>query len=215
MGTSKCKIAKYLQSKGGCKVSEKTELQKVCEETIRFMRGKYIFDEVPGMYYEIDCLKFHQGQKTILSFNFHDDYYDFQVIFRKEERGKFEARRDEFPQSILNLYDNAHTYHDGKWMLIRVDTVETLESVKKMILIKKKPNRKLFPKESAVYGKCGHRCDLCIHFSEGTIDEEFRKELEERLTRVYGNTDWSMRCSGCGTAGCHTILCDQLKCAME
>lgn len=84
-----------------------------------------------------------------------------------------------------------------------------------MILLKKNPNRKPFPKENAAYSKCGHRCDLCIHYTGGTISEEFRKELEERLTRVYDNADWSIRCSGCGTPGCYTKLCDQLKCAME
>jgi hypothetical protein len=90
-----------------------------------------------------------------------------------------------------------------------------LEVVKKLILLKKRPNRKPLPKENAIYGKCGHRCDLCVHYSGGTISDEFRKELEERLTRVYDNSDWSMRCSGCGTSGCHTELCDQQKCAME
>lgn len=195
-------------------MDKRTELKKVSEETIRFMRGKYVLDEVPGKYYEIDCLKFRQGKKTILSINIHEDYYDFQIIFGKAEREKFEAQMNEFPQFIVDIYDKAHTYHDGKWMLIRVDTMETLEAIKKMILIKKRPNRKPFSKENAFYGKCGHRCDLCIHFSGGTISEDFRKELEQRLTRVYDNADWSMRCSGCGTSGCHTKLCDQHKCAI-
>lgn len=196
-------------------MSEKTEMQKVKEETMRFMRGKYHLDEVLGKYYENDCLRFRQGKKTIVSIILHEDHYDFQVIFGKAEREKFEEQRSGFPQFIVDIYDKAHTYHDGKWMLIRVDNMEALEAVKKLILIKKKPNRKPFLKENAVYGKCGHRCDLCIHFSGGTISEEFRKELEERLTRVYDNSDWSMRCSGCGTPGCHTELCDQLKCAKE
>ena len=56
----------------------KTELQKVSAETIRFMRGKYKLDEIPGKYYEIDCLKFRQGKKTILSINIHEEYFDFQ-----------------------------------------------------------------------------------------------------------------------------------------
>jgi len=196
-------------------MGKNTMLKKIREETVRFMRGKYFLDEVPGKYYGIDCLKFRQGKKTILSIIIHDDHYDFQVIFGKAEREKFEAQRDEFPQYIVDIYDNAHTYHDGKWMLIRVDNMETLEAVKKMILIKKKPNRKPFPKENAVYGKCGHRCDICFHYTGGTISDEFRKELEERLSRVYDNSDWSMRCSGCGTSGCYTKLCDQLKCAKE
>lgn len=193
-------------------MSEKNEMQKVKEETVRFMRGKYVLNEV---CYDNDCIKFRQGNKTILSIDIHDDYYNFQIIFGKAEREKFEVQRNEFPQSIVELYDKAHTYHDGKWMFICVDTVEALEAIKKMILIKKKPNRKPFLKDNAVYGKCGHRCDLCVHFSGGSINDDFRKELEERLTRVYGNTDWSMRCSGCGTSGCHTKLCDQLKCAKE
>ncbi len=196
-------------------MAENAELQKVREETVRFMRGKYLLDEVRGKYYDTDCLRFRQGRKTILSINLHDDHYDFQVVYGKAEREKFEAQRGGFPQAIVDLYDHAQTYHDGKWMLIRVDTPEELEAVKKLILIKKRPNRKPFPRDDAVYGKCGHRCDLCIHFSGGTIGEELRKELEERLTRVYDVADWSMRCSGCGTAGCHTKLCDQLKCAAE
>jgi hypothetical protein len=197
------------------KMDEKTELQRVRVETVSFMRGKYVLDEVLYKYREIDCLKFRQGKKTILSIDIHEDHYDFQVVFGKAEREKFETLRDEFPPSLVDLYDKARTYHDGKWLLIRVDTTERLEAVKKIILLKKKPNRKPFPKENAFYGKCGHRCDLCIHFSGGTIAEEFRKELEQRLTRVYNNSDWSMRCSGCGTSGCHTQLCDQLKCAKE
>jgi len=191
------------------------EFQKVKEETMRFMRGRYALDEMLGKHYENDCLRFRQGKKTIVAIVLHEDYYDFQIIFGKAEREKFEAQKNEFPQFIVDIYDKALTYPDGKWMLIRVDTMEAFEAVKKMILIKKRPNRKPFPKENALYGKCGHRCDLCIHFTGGTISEEFRKELEERLTRVYDNSDWSMRCSGCSTPGCYTNLCHQLKCAEE
>jgi len=47
-------------------MSKKTELQKVSAETMRFMRGKYVLDEVPGKYYEVDCLKFRQGKKPAI-----------------------------------------------------------------------------------------------------------------------------------------------------
>ena len=55
-----------------------TELQKVSVETMRFMRGKFALDEVPGKYYDIDCLKFRKGKRTILSINIHEDRYDFR-----------------------------------------------------------------------------------------------------------------------------------------
>ena len=63
--------------------------------------------------------------------------------------------------------------------------------LKKLILIKKKPNRKPLPKDNAVYGKCGHRCDLCVHYTESS--EEFRSMLIPHLNAVYGTVDWSMR----------------------
>lgn len=197
------------------KMNGNNELQKVKEEIIRFMRGKYLLDEVLGKHYGTACLRFRQGKRTIVSLIIHEDHYEFLLVFGKAEREKFEARKNEFPPAIIDLYDQAPTYHDGKWVLIRVDNLATLEAVKKLIFLKKKPNRKPFPKENAIYGKCGHRCDLCIHFTGGTVSEEFRKELAERLTRVYDHTDWSIRCSGCGTPGCYTKLCAQQKCAQE
>ncbi|MCH5270845.1 MAG: DUF3788 family protein [Lachnospiraceae bacterium] len=192
-----------------------TELEKVSHETMKFMRGKYRLDEVPGKYYDIDCLKFRQGKKTILSINIHENHYDFQIIFGKAECAKFEAQRDEFPKEIQDLYDKERTLHDGKWMLIRVDNMAMLEVVKKLIMIKKKPNRKPFPKENAVHSGCGHRCDLCIHY-EG-MNDELRSEIEPRLTRVWGQEDWNMRCDGCLSDNCHCKdnPCDQKRCAAE
>lgn len=199
-------------------MNKKTELQKVSEETMRFMRGKYVLDEVPGKYYDIDCLKFRQGKKTILSINIHEDHYDFQVIFGKAERDKFEARRSEFPNAIQDLYDKERTLHDGKWLLIRVEDMATLEVVKQLILIKKNPNRKPFPKEQAIYGDCGHRCDLCIHYTGKTISEEFSKELQERVRRVYGlkPDEEFPPCNGCSNGGITGKFdCDQIKCAKD
>ncbi|MDR2569518.1 MAG: DUF3788 family protein [Oscillospiraceae bacterium] len=205
-------------------MENKTELQRVSEETMRFMRGKYKLDEVPGKYYDIDCLKFRQGKRTILSINIHEDRYDFQIIYGKVEREKFEARRKEFPKMIQDLYDKAHTYHDGKWMLITVKDLKTLEVVKKMILLKKNPNRKPFPKENAIYASCGHRCDLCVHYSGASFSEEFRAELKQRIIRVYANGvgdggywgDDMKFCDGCHTGGIDKDYgCEALKCAKE
>ncbi|MDE7250174.1 MAG: DUF3788 domain-containing protein, partial [Lachnospiraceae bacterium] len=146
-----------------------TEFEKVGLEICKFMRGKYKLDEVAGMYYDIPCLKFRQGKKTIVAINLHEDHYDFQIILGKAEREKFEVIKHEFPTEIQELYDKERTLHDGKWLLIRVDNLCAFEAVKKLILIKKKPNRKPFSMENA----------------------------------VYGNSDWSMRCTGCDTPGCH------------
>ena len=199
-------------------MNNKTPLQKVSEETMRFMRGKYVLDEVAGKYYEIDCLKFRQGKKTILSINIYEDRYDFQIIFGKAEREKFEARREDFPQWIQDIYDNSRTLYDGKWMMFSVADLETLEAIMPLILMKKKPNRKGFPKEQAIYSDCGHRCDLCVHYIGGTISDEFREELKERVRRVYGlrPDEEFPPCKGCSKGGISGKFdCDQIKCAKD
>ena len=202
-------------------MNKKTELQKVSEETMRFMRGKYSLDEVGNGK---DELKFRKGGKTILTIYIRDDRYDFLVIFGKAERELFEAQRNEFPQEIQGIYDNSKTYHDGKWMFIPVADLRALEAVKQLVLIKKKPNRKPFPKEQAIYSSCGHRCDLCVHYNGGTISEEFRAELKERLIRVYAGGvgdggywgDDMQFCDGCHAGGLDKgFSCDSLKCAAE
>jgi hypothetical protein len=211
-------------------MDKKITLQKVSNEIMRFMRGKYILDEIPGKYYDINCLKFKQGKKTILSINIHDDHYDFQIVFGKAEREKFEAQFDKFPAIIQELYNSSRVLHDGLWMLIKVDNLKILEAVKQMIMIKKKPNRKPFPKENAIYADCGHRCDLCVHYTGAAFTEEFRIEIANRIECAYDlatkdskpiNTIRELYekrppCDGCKKGGIgQKFDCYQRKCATE
>lgn len=57
-------------------MSVKTEIQKVSEETMRFMRGKYALDEVGNCK---DELAFLDGKETVLTIHIRDGYYDFSV----------------------------------------------------------------------------------------------------------------------------------------
>lgn len=192
------------------------EFEKLTVEMVSFLRGNYRLDEVAGMYYDVPCIRFRQGKKTIVSINLHKNYYEVQLVLGKAEREKFEAIKQELPLEIQDLYEKERTLHDGKWLLIRVDNLHTWEAVKKLILLKKKPNRKPLSKDTLLYGKCGHRCDLCVHYTG--ITEEFRESLIPHLNAVYGEgSDWSMRCTGCATSGCHCYaenaeLCEALQC---
>ena len=187
-------------------------IDRISHETMKSMRGKYRLDEIGDGK---DELKFKQGKKTILTIYTHEDRFTFLIIFGKQERECFELQQDDFSQYICDYYEKSNTYHDGKWMFIDVTTLEQLEEVKRLIQIKKKPNRKPFSKEYAEYGQCGHRCDLCIHYSK--IDEEQRAAITVHLNNMWGVGDWSMRCGGCSSTECYCKddLCDQKKCAAE
>ena len=173
-------------------------LEKISHETMVFMRGKYRLDEIGDGK---DELKFKQGAKTILTVYIREDKFTFLVIFGKKEREIFDARREEFSQFICDYYDNSTTYHDGKWMFIDVTTLEQLEEIKKLVMIKKKPNRKPFSQEGAVYSQCGQRCDLCIHYKK--MDDAKRAEIEPYLVKMWDSTEWSMRCPGCYSEECY------------
>jgi hypothetical protein len=101
------------------------------------------------------------------------------------------------------VYNNSQTYHDGKWMLFLVADLEALEAVKPLIHIKKKPNRKPFPKQDIHLSNCGHRCDLCIHYQGEThfTDEEKAYRLKCH-TAVYGGDNWPVNCNGCHFPDC-------------
>jgi len=194
-------------------MSEKTELQKASEETMRFMRGQYIADEIGDGN---DTLRFRRGGKTILTVYICDSRYDFHVIFGKAEREKFEQQRHLFSEQINELYDSSKTYHDGKWLLISVATLDALESVKQLVKIKKKPNRKPFPAMHKLVGECGHRCDLCIHYKgHSSVSDELLEYAWTQVKSLYGGEgERDINCGGCGNdngCGQETCLFDKSK----
>ena len=178
-----------------------TEMQQISHEIMVFMRGHYQLDEVPGMYYDTPCLRFRQGKKTLVTFCLYPDHYGVQIVLGKAEREKFEAIRHEFPLELQALYDREPTHYDGKWLMLHVENPADWEVARKLILLKKKPNRKPFPMKGAIYAQCGQRCDLCIHYT-GTTKEQ-RAMMEPLLNHMWGDQDWSMRCGGCESDTCY------------
>ena len=61
------------------------------------------------------------------------------VVFGAEERAKMEAIRSELTAGTLAAYDAATTYHDGKWLLMTVDSDETVHDVTRLWATKRKP----------------------------------------------------------------------------
>ena len=86
--------------------------------------------------------KFRKGGKTLCAFYFKENTLGFMIIFGKDERNKVEGIRNELSSYVLEIYDNAQTYHDGKWVMFNITDNSILEELKKLLLIKRKPNRK-------------------------------------------------------------------------
>jgi hypothetical protein len=129
----------------------------------------------------------------------------------------------------IRVYDGHYDFHIDD-QCVSVADLETLDAAKTLILNRKKPNRKPFPKENAIYADCGHRCDLCLHYTGGAFSEEFRMEIGKRIIRAYNitpanseSTDPKRKhqeafppCDGCRKGGIGgNFGCEQMKCSAQ
>ncbi len=86
--------------------------------------------------------KFRKSGKTLCAFYFKENTLGFMIIFGKNERAKVEEIRNELSSDVLKTYDHAQIFHDGKWVMFDITNCSILQDLKKLLLIKKKPNKK-------------------------------------------------------------------------
>ena len=61
------------------------------------------------------------------------------IVLGAKEREKFEARAGEFSPEVLRQYEEATTFHDGKWVTFIVEDDSALEDYQKILAIKRRP----------------------------------------------------------------------------
>lgn len=86
--------------------------------------------------------KYRRGGKTLCALYVKPNCVGFMLIFGKEERKKFEADRQNFCEEIQRVYDEAKTYHDGKWVMFEPVDMSLFPDFMNLLQIKRKPNRK-------------------------------------------------------------------------
>jgi hypothetical protein len=87
-------------------------------------------------------LKYRKSGKTLCAMYPREEGMRILIILGKAEREKFENIRAEFTSYMNDFYENTHQYHDGKWLYIDMIDEITFEDIKRLLLIKKKPNNK-------------------------------------------------------------------------
>ena len=86
--------------------------------------------------------KYRRGGKTLCALYARDNCVGFLVILGKDERLKFEADRENYSKEVQKVYDEAQTYHDGKWILFEPADASLFHDFIRLLQIKRKPNRK-------------------------------------------------------------------------
>ncbi len=86
--------------------------------------------------------KYRRGGKTLCGLYARENCIGLMIIFGKDEREKFEADRINYSQKTQKIYDEAKTYHDGKWVMFELTDTSMFDDCIKLLSIKRKPNRK-------------------------------------------------------------------------
>ena len=85
--------------------------------------------------------KYRRGGKTLCALYARENCVGFLVIFGKDERSEFETERDLYAKEVQKVYDEAQTYHDGKWMMFEPTDTSLFGDFIRLLRVKRKPNR--------------------------------------------------------------------------
>ncbi len=133
-----------------------TPTQKILEELIGSRNmdiWNKLVSDIDGLY-EMDRTwnkgfgdwiyeyKYRRGGKTLCTFYAKQGVANILITLGKAEREKVESKRGDFSESLLVLYDETKTYHDGKWLWIPIDESLEFDDIVKLLKIKRRPNRK-------------------------------------------------------------------------
>lgn len=86
--------------------------------------------------------KYRRGGKTLCCLYAKSHCVGFMIIFGKDERAKFEEIRSTLSTAVCRQYDEAKIYHDGKWVMFEPINTAEFDDYRKLLAIKRKPNRK-------------------------------------------------------------------------
>lgn len=104
--------------------------------------------------YDMDCAwgkggkawtyeyKYRRGGKTLCALYAREHCIGFMVILGKDERYKFEQDRASYSKATQRIYEEAQTFHDGKWIMFEPKDASLFNDFIKLLKIKRQPNRK-------------------------------------------------------------------------
>lgn len=67
------------------------------------------------------------------------DRFALLIVFGAEEQTKVETVKDSLTQYVQREYDQATPYHDGKWLLLTIDSDAVLKDAMSLLAVKRKP----------------------------------------------------------------------------
>lgn len=86
--------------------------------------------------------KYRKGGKTLCALYARENSIGFMIVLGKDERLKFETDKETFTNTVQEIYDKTHTYHDGKWIMFEPTDTSLFNDFIRLLSIKRKSNKK-------------------------------------------------------------------------
>jgi hypothetical protein len=118
-----------------------TTATKIWKELHEFLAENYDFQ--PELSYWGDnygwTIRYRKGGKTLTAFYPEEGGFTVQVILGKKEVEKFQNMREELSSDVVKLFDDTKQLHDGRWLWMALPGIGTVEDIKKLIQLKRRP----------------------------------------------------------------------------
>ena len=85
--------------------------------------------------------KYRRGGKTLCCLYVKSQCIGFMVVFGKDERAKVEVLRNTLSPAVCKKFDEAETYHDGKWVMFEPADKLEFDDYLKLLAVNRRPNR--------------------------------------------------------------------------
>ncbi|MCL2445326.1 MAG: DUF3788 domain-containing protein [Oscillospiraceae bacterium] len=128
-----------------------------------------IWQEGKPTHKHYNNLFFKRSGKALISLHLREGYFLACVVLGAAERAKFDEQRADFSAAICQVYDEAEVLHDGKWLGFELRDDALVDDIFRLLPLKRKPNRKVFPASVDVCGQ------LDIGLAHGDITQILMK----------------------------------------
>lgn len=87
-------------------------------------------------------VRYRRSGKTLFNMFPEKESFTVLLVLGKKEIEAYTSRMEEFGAHFKSVYEASAQFHDGRWLWIKVHSMDELKDIEQMILIKKKPKKR-------------------------------------------------------------------------
>jgi hypothetical protein len=114
-----------------------TELRQFIEDNYDFMPETVFYGAKYGW-----TVRYRRSGKTLCSLFPEKGGFSVLLVLGRKDSEKALSMRDELSTRMITILRSTEQLHDGRWLWIRMSTINDVDDVKKLLQTKRKPKRR-------------------------------------------------------------------------